>query len=78
MAIATLPRKFMIGTLILDDPSQNLSQPLDINEMHRIHAQQYPQVRHTHIWNEDGEITDHDGEQVIMFKYNLPPVSVNA
>lgn len=78
MAVTTLPRKFKVGTLVLDDPSQNLEQLLDINEVHRIHAQQYPQLRHTHIWNEDGEISEHNGEQVILFQYYLAPISVNG
>jgi len=78
MTIQTLPRKFQIGSLVLNDPSTDMGQPLPVEEVHKLHARQYPQVRHTHLWTEDGELTQHEGEDVMMYRYILAPVSVNG
>ncbi|AZL83410.1 hypothetical protein EIJ81_00660 (plasmid) [Aliivibrio salmonicida] len=74
MSLDQLPRKFKIGALTLSDPSPMLS----VEEVKRIHSQQYPQVRMTTMYLEDGEIIEIAGEQVMLFTYVLPPISTNG
>lgn len=70
----TLVRKFKLGSLVLDDPSPSS----DVDEVRRIHSDNYPQVRHTTIWDQDGVPVELNGEIVLMFHYQLPPIKVNG
>ncbi|MUJ20361.1 PRTRC system protein C [Aliivibrio fischeri] len=74
MSLKQLPRKFRIGALTLADPSSELT----VEEVKRIHSQQYPQVRMTTMYLEDGEIVELNGEQVMLYTYVLPPISTNG
>ncbi|KJG37652.1 hypothetical protein UA32_11845 [Photobacterium angustum] len=69
-----IKRKFKIGALMLDDPNPDLT----IDQVREIHSKQYPLVRGVTLWESDGEVAEHNGEQVFLYTYNLPPTSVNG
>lgn len=69
-----IERKFKIGALVLDDPDPKLT----IDKVREIHAKQYPLVRGVTLWESDGQLTELDGNQVLLYTYTLPPTSVNG
>ncbi len=74
MALQQLIRKFKLGALVLDDPSPESN----VQEVQRILARQYPQVRHTTIWEQDGEVTELNGVMTVLHTFVLPPLSING
>jgi len=72
MIIKQLPRKFKIGATILDDP-----MPLgDLSQVQSVLAQQFPMLRHTHIYEADGVLSD--CATFILYAVILPPVKVQG
>ncbi|MCQ1058373.1 PRTRC system protein C [Photobacterium sp. ZSDE20] len=69
-----LKRIFQLGALSLDDPDPTMT----VAEVKRVHSQQFPQVRFTTLYAEDGVPKDIAGDTVLLFEYVLPPVSTNG
>jgi hypothetical protein len=67
-------RKFKLGALVLDDPNPTA----ELEEVQRLLAKQFPQVRHTHIYSSDGIVSEVNGAQVVTYEFIVPPVSVNG
>lgn len=72
LQIQTLPRTFKIGVAIIDDPAPNA----DLSEVHRILCQQYPMLRHTSIFEEDGRLNTEATE--ILYEFQLIPVKTKG
>ncbi len=68
----TLTRKFKIGAAIINDPSPQA----DLDEVQRILTQQFPMLRHTRIYIEDGVLNDTATE--ITYDFPLVPVKVKG
>ncbi|CAH1598786.1 hypothetical protein FWP33_08825 [Vibrio parahaemolyticus] len=69
-----MKRIFMIGRKVLPDPNPTAS----VREVQRIHAANFPMVRQTTVFEEDGVPEEYNGELVLMYKYVLPPTKVNG
>ncbi|MGI2227769.1 PRTRC system protein C [Shewanella frigidimarina] len=65
-------RKFKIGAAIISDPAPQS----DLDEVQRILTQQYPMLRHTRIYIEDGVLNDTATE--IIYEFPLIPVKVKG
>jgi hypothetical protein len=72
MQAVTLPRRFIIGLLTLEDPLPEGS----LEEVQAILAQEHPSVRHTHIFHSDSRISD--CSEFLDFHVVLPPVKTNG
>lgn len=72
MQIKQLPRKFKIGVTILDDPMPNC----ELEYVQSTLAQQFPMLRHTHIYESDGVLSD--CATFIQYTIVLPPVKVQG
>jgi len=68
--VSTLPRKFLVGALKIDDPSPTSS----LASVTKILGQQYPQFRWTTVHEEDGRVV---GEE-LHFSLVLPEPKVNG
>ncbi|SUJ10505.1 PRTRC system protein C [Shewanella morhuae] len=67
-----LTRQFKIGAALIADPA-----PLaDLDEVQRILTQQYPMVRHTRLYIEDGVVNEAGTE--ITYEFQLVPVKVKG
>lgn len=74
MALQTLPRKFKLGRLFLDDPDPTAS----LHDVRGLHAKDFPVVRQTTVFDNDGVPDEVDGMPVLLFEYIVPPVKVNG
>jgi len=72
LSLSTLPRKFQIGVATIEDPAPDAS----LEEVQRILSQQYPMVRHTRIYEEDGQLNTDATE--IIYQFELIPVKTKG
>ncbi len=72
ITLNALPRKFKIGVTFIADPAPQAS----LEEVQRILSQQYPMLRHTTIYSEDGRLNDEATE--IVYEFQLIPVKTKG
>ena len=72
MQLKQLPRKFKIGATTLDDPMPSC----ELEQVQSALAQQFPMLRHTHIYEADGVLSECATH--IMYNIVLPPVKVQG
>lgn len=65
-------RKFKIGVAIINDPAPQA----DLDEVQRILTQQFPMLRHTRIYLEDGVLNETATE--IVYDFPLIPVKTKG
>ncbi|MBB1388314.1 hypothetical protein ACRN9Z_16535 [Shewanella frigidimarina] len=68
----TITRKFKIGAAIINDPAPQA----DIDEVQRILTQQFPMLRHTRLYIEDGVLNESATE--IVYDFPLIPVKTKG
>lgn len=72
LQVNALPRQFKIGVAVINDPAPTAS----LDEVQRLLSQQYPMLRHTTIYEEDG-IVSQEGTAVV-YTFQLVPVKVKG
>lgn len=72
ISIQALPRKFKIGATIVQDPAPEAS----LDEVQRILTSQYPMLRHTRLYQEDGRLNQEGTE--IDYEFQLIPVKTKG
>ncbi|WP_076414905.1 PRTRC system protein C [Shewanella sp. UCD-KL12] len=72
ISIQTLPRKFKIGATIVEDPAPEAS----LDEVQRILTAQYPMLRHTRLYQNDGRLNQEGTE--IVYEFQLIPVKTKG
>jgi hypothetical protein len=72
MPVLSLPRRFIIGKLKLNDPLPDGS----LDEVHAVLSQDHPNLRHTHIFESDGGISECGA--YIDYHVVLQPVKTNG
>lgn len=70
--MTALPRTFKIGAATIADPAPQA----DLDEVQRILTQQFPMIRHTRLYIEDGQLNDAGTE--IMYEFQLIPVKTKG
>jgi len=70
--LANLPRKFKIGATTYDDPIPDG----DLDSIHEHFAQTFPQVRHTQLFESDGQVNA--DSTAIIYNFVLLPVKTNG
>jgi hypothetical protein len=68
----TLPRFFKIGAATIADPAPQA----ELEEVQRILSQQFPMIRHTRIYLEDGVLNESCTE--ILYEFQLIPVKTKG
>ncbi|GIU40996.1 hypothetical protein TUM3794_20320 [Shewanella colwelliana] len=72
ISAATIVRKFKIGAAVIADPAPTAS----LEEVQRILTQQFPMIRHTRLYDEDGVLSDDATE--ILYEFQLIPVKTKG
>ena len=72
MEFKKLQRKFKVGVTLLDDPLPNGT----LEQVHELLSMQHPLIRHTHIFESDGRLSD--CKTHMLYTIVLPPVKVNG
>lgn len=72
LSVNAIDRKFKIGAALLEDPAPTAS----IEEVSRMLSQQYPMIRHTTLYEEDG-VPSADGKSLV-YEYQLIPVKTQG
>lgn len=72
--LTAMSRKFKIGRLVLDDPNPDYS----LTQVLETHVPDYPQLRHTQVFDMDGVPELIDGVMCLVFAYQLPPIKING
>lgn len=72
LKINTLPRTFKIGAATITDPAPHA----DLDEVQRILTQQFPMIRHTRLYLEDGQLNEAGTE--LLYEFQLIPVKTKG
>ena len=70
ISVKSLPRVFRLGCTELEDPAPNLP----LKDVVRILSRQFPQFRHTAIYDEDAVV---EGDKLV-YALQLPPPKTNG
>ncbi|WP_288987620.1 PRTRC system protein C [uncultured Pseudoalteromonas sp.] len=72
MKFQTLPRKFKLGAMSLEDPMPSGS----LDQVVEVFGEQYPMVRFTRIFESDAVVSQCG--LFLEYEIKLPPVKVNG